>query len=337
MIHIPWKDRYNINYKDIDDQHRGLVGILNELADLQGQDMDADRVADIFHRLCRYALTHFATEERYMAAAGYPDLARHQAEHAAFISDLLELNQSFEPGDPRLVEATFSFVKDWYLGHIIRSDLDYVACLKGYHGRASAQGILFDLEGVVCTVHEARFLEAVAPVCGRSAGELQALIASQPSLFRGYETGLLDSREFLERFSELCGRELPAAAFGSAYARVFSPLEPVLAIIRRLKPRYKLGLLADTTPLRFEQGLSELDLLPLFDAVTLSYEVGAVSPDPRLWDDAVARLDLLAEECLHVRARPSVALAPTGHLLHGIVGSSAVMLQANLRRVDVEL
>jgi putative hydrolase of the HAD superfamily len=235
------------------------------------------------------------------------------------------------------VEATFSFVKDWYLGHIIRSDLDYVACLKGYHARASVQGILFHLDGVVCAIHEERFRDSAAPLCGKSAEELQALIESQPSLFLGLETGLLDSGEFLARFSELCGQEIPAAEFGLAYARVYSPLEPFLDLIRRLKPRYKLGLVADTAPLRVEQGLKELDILPLFDAVTLSYEVGAVSPDPGLWDDALAKLALLAEECIHVSSRPSHALAATGHLLHGIVGSSAAALQANLRRLKVEV
>jgi hemerythrin len=337
MIHISWKDRYNINYKDIDAQHKTLLEILNELADLHGDEVDPEQVAGLFHRLCQYALTHFATEEGYMAAAGYPGLARHQAEHVSFINDLLALNQSHEPGDPLLVEATFTFVKDWYLGHIISSDMDYVATLKGFHSKAEIRGIIFDLSDVICATHEDRFIEAAAGLCGRSIEDLGALIGSQPSLFRGYESGFLDTTEFITQFSALCGQELPEAEFTQAYAQVFTPLESTLDIVRRLKPRYKLGLIADTTPLRLEQGLGDLGILPLFDAITRPYELKATKPDPAVFSDMVTKLDLMAEECIYVDDRPPFVLAATGQLLHGALAPSSEALKANLRRLKVEV
>jgi hemerythrin len=52
MVHIQWKDRYNINFREIDAQHRGLLDILNELMDLLNGDPDPDHVTRIFHRLC---------------------------------------------------------------------------------------------------------------------------------------------------------------------------------------------------------------------------------------------------------------------------------------------
>ena len=75
MAHILWKDRYNIGYKDIDVQHRGLLDFLNELIDLVDEGGSPDRVSTILHGLCDYALTHFTIEERYMKAVGYPGLA----------------------------------------------------------------------------------------------------------------------------------------------------------------------------------------------------------------------------------------------------------------------
>jgi hemerythrin-like metal-binding protein len=304
MIHIPWKDRYNISYKEIDDQHKGLVGILNELADIHDQEASGDQVAGLIHRLCPYALTHYATEECYMAAVGYSELGRYQGEHAAFINDLLGLNLSYDPGDFRLVEATFTFVQDWYLHHIIRSDLDDVASLKGYHARATIQAIIFDLGEVVCAVHEDLFLEAAAALYSRSADALKALIDGQSSLFRGYESSFLYIPEFVAQFSALCGQDIPQNAFIQAYAQVFSPLESTLTLLRRLKPRYRLGLIADTTPLRLEQGLARLDILPLFDAVTRPYEVEALKPDLAVFNDITTKLDLMAEECIYADDRP---------------------------------
>ena len=34
MAQIQWKDRYNINYKEVDAQHKRLLDILNHLMDL---------------------------------------------------------------------------------------------------------------------------------------------------------------------------------------------------------------------------------------------------------------------------------------------------------------
>lgn len=335
MFRISWKDRYNINYKEIDDQHKGLLAILNELADLRGQGADADRVADIFHRLCQYALTHFATEERYMEAAGYPGLARHQAEHASFIGDLLEFNRTHEPGDPRLAEATFTFVKDWYLTHIMRSDQDYASSLKGYFGRAKIQGIIFDLSEVVCSLDEGRFLEAAAPLCGRAIEDLRALVDAQSGLFRDYESGRIDSKAFLDQFSRLCGETIPGAELAQAYAQVFTPLEATLELVRRLKPLYRLGLIADTTPLRYERGLEGLDIPSLFDAVTMPCAVGAVKPAQAVFQDMTSKLGLMAEECVYVDDQPTLALAATEQCLHGLAFSGAEPLRADLRKLKV--
>jgi hemerythrin len=335
MHHISWKDRYNIGYKEIDDQHRGLVGLLNELAEFQNQEVTSEQLADIFHRLCQYALTHFATEERYMAAAGYPGLATHQAEHASFIQDLLGLNQSYEPGDPRLVEATFTFVKEWYLRHIIQSDLDYVATLKSYRTRARIRGIIFDLS-VICEIHEMRFLEAAAPLCGRTVQELQTLIEEEPSLGEGYERGELNTYEFISRFSELCGHPFSEHEFIQAYAKVFTARDPLIEVVRRLKPRCKLGLTAITTPLRLEHGLS-FEVQSLFEAVTLPRDITSNQPGPSMFQDILDKLDLLAEECLYVTTQPAFALAASGYLLHGLVATSAESLEAGLRRLNLEI
>jgi FMN phosphatase YigB (HAD superfamily) len=87
--------------------------------------------------------------------------------------------------------------------------------------------------------------------------------------------------------------------------------------------------------LRYELGLRPLDLLPLFDAVTRPYEVKALKPDLAVFTDITTKLELMTEECIYVDDRPPLALAATGHLLHGIVGANAESLLANLRRLKV--
>jgi hemerythrin len=130
MVHLQWKDRYNINFMEIDEQHRSLLVVLNELIDLVGERGDPEVVGDIFRRLCQYALIHFATEEAYMEAGKYPLLAQHKAEHGAFIEKLIALNQTYDPTDPHLLEDTLDFLKQWYISHILNSDMKYMPFLR---------------------------------------------------------------------------------------------------------------------------------------------------------------------------------------------------------------
>ena len=130
MVHIQWKDRYSINFMEIDDQHRSLLAVLNELIDLVGERADPAVVSRLFSRLCQYALTHFATEEAYLAAANYPRLGQQQADHGSFIQKLIDLNQAYDPADPKLLEETHDFLKHWFVSHIMDSDMQYVPLLK---------------------------------------------------------------------------------------------------------------------------------------------------------------------------------------------------------------
>ena len=151
MAHIQWKDRYNINFREIDAQHQGLLDLLNELSDNLDGRKHPDTVSHIFEALGDYAQTHFSSEERYMRAAGYPKLSQHCQEHVYFVNRVKELSRSYDPADPRVVDETATFLRDWYMNHIIKVDQEYGPFLKRALPTASIEGILLGLEGVVWT------------------------------------------------------------------------------------------------------------------------------------------------------------------------------------------
>ncbi len=335
MTHIQWKDRYNIGYKYIDAQHRVLLDLLNELIDLIDAGGSPAGVSSIFQRLCSYALTHFTNEERYLRAVGYPGLAQQETEHATFVNQLLAFDQSYDPSDPRLLEETRSFLQHWYLDHILRSDMAYASFVKRYHREASPRAVIFDFGNVLCGFDNLRFLAGLSSLCGKPAADLRVLLYEQSTLTQDYEAGRLGSRAFLEEVSSLCGTDLPEADFIRVYTDIFTPIESTLDLIRKLKPKYKLGLLSNTSPWHFDQVIRTTEAFPFFDSVTLSYEVGASKPDPRLFEDALAKLGLMAEECLYIDDIPAYAQAARDHLMQGITYTTPAALMAELRRHKV--
>ncbi len=336
MVHIQWKDRYNIGYKEIDAQHKDLLEVLNELIDLAGERRNSEVVTGSFHRLVEYVHTHFATEERYMQTCSYPRLVEHQALHASFVHRLVELNNTYDPSDPRLLGEALEFLKTWYLDHIIQADTDYIPFLKRYHQEAPVKAILFDFGNVVCTFDNARFLEGLSGLCGKSTETLKSRLYTQSTLTQDYEAGRIGSQTFLDGITDTCGMVVEEAEILPIYTQIFTPIEATFDLIRKLKQAYRVGLISNTSPWHFEHAIKTLDIFPLFDSVTLSFEVRASKPDPALFEDALDKLGLMAEECVYIDDQRPFALAATEHLMHGLTYTTPPALLSQLRQLKVQ-
>ena len=93
------------------------------------------------------------------------------------------------------------------------------------------------------------------------------------------------------------------AAFASAFVSLpFTRYVPpeAFVLLDELKQRgFTLGAISDwedTLP----EVLSNLGLLPYFDALAISAVVGATKPSPQLFEDALAQIGLPPDACLHV-------------------------------------
>jgi hemerythrin len=129
---ITWDDQFLVNCAIIDQQHRGLVDMTNEL--IQGCKRGNIATDVVFMKTIRkaidYAQVHFSSEEKYMRQAAYPDLTAHQKEHEIFVAEIIKQVKAFEEdrNDPgELVE----FLKNWLLNHIAVSDKKYAPYLAG--------------------------------------------------------------------------------------------------------------------------------------------------------------------------------------------------------------
>jgi hemerythrin len=124
MPFLEWKDSYNIGVKEIDNQHRGLFDIISKLFTSQLYEPDGKYFFLMLSKFVEYTQVHFSTEERYMLEAQYPKFSEHQREHELFIAQLSQIVQDIENKKPEIESKTLSFLKDWYLAHILGTDRD---------------------------------------------------------------------------------------------------------------------------------------------------------------------------------------------------------------------
>ena len=199
---------------------------------------------------------------------------------------------------------------------------------------AAIQAVIFDFGNVLCAFDNRRILRALAPACGLPEEELARRIYGS-DLPRTYEAGRIGSAEFLAGISALCGHAFPEPPFIQAFTDIFTPIEDTWRLVRALKPRYRLGLLSNTNPWHFAHGIRTTAVFPLFDAVTLSFEVGALKPDPRLYADAVRKLGLPPSACVFIDDIPAFAEGARAFGMHGLTYTGTEALEADLRRLGV--
>jgi hemerythrin len=125
MAFFEWKNDYSVGIAKIDDQHKALVGFLNELYEAMKAGKGKKTLDAVMINLVEYTKTHFASEESFMKLYDYPGFEVHKQKHDKMAGHVLELKQQFDSGkltNPMLITT---FLKEWLSKHIMGTDKAY--------------------------------------------------------------------------------------------------------------------------------------------------------------------------------------------------------------------
>ncbi len=96
MPFFQWEDEYSIGIRIIDEQHKELVAMLNELYEAMHAGKGREALGRVLAGLIRYTRLHFAAEEQLMRAHEYPDYERHREKHEKMAAKVMELKTAYE-------------------------------------------------------------------------------------------------------------------------------------------------------------------------------------------------------------------------------------------------
>ena len=125
-----WDNAYSVGFDPIDDQHKELVKMINELFESckQGAAVADKAFMQTVKKAAAYARDHFSNEDKYMVEAGYPKLSEHRKLHDDFLNTVLKSIQDFSAGNKEPIELA-RFLKQWLLTHIAEADKQYAPYL----------------------------------------------------------------------------------------------------------------------------------------------------------------------------------------------------------------
>lgn len=125
---IQWNDINSVNIKEIDEQHEKIVGIINNLSEInKEEERDVENIKTIVDELRQYISVHLATEEKYFKKYQYPSAVEHVKIHQDFRSKVAEFDESIKKGinQEEIISEMLKFLGDWWINHINKIDMQY--------------------------------------------------------------------------------------------------------------------------------------------------------------------------------------------------------------------
>lgn len=117
MSLLRWKDEYLTQVEEIDNQHRRLFDLVNDIYDLMRLGRGQSSVLEAMNELFEFSRFHFGTEEKLMSDTKYSGSEPHFAEHVRLLDQINNLRIEVRDGRIVLSMNEMYFLKDWLLVH----------------------------------------------------------------------------------------------------------------------------------------------------------------------------------------------------------------------------
>ena len=122
MAFVQWDERLCVNIKEIDDQHKYLFQLINNLHNSLREGQGDTIIKPILSSLVEYVIIHFATEEKWMKKYNYPELKQHKQEHQVYVTEIKGFISKYKKKTPLLAQDILLSLGGWCRIHIREYD-----------------------------------------------------------------------------------------------------------------------------------------------------------------------------------------------------------------------
>ncbi len=127
---ITWGPKLETGLKEIDQQHKNLVTMVNALHKAMKTGVGIEESGAILDELASYTVYHFGHEEKLFDAHNYPETDAHKKIHADLVKTVVDFQKQFKAGQASLSVDLMQFLTEWLKNHIMKTDMQYAPFFK---------------------------------------------------------------------------------------------------------------------------------------------------------------------------------------------------------------
>jgi hemerythrin len=143
MPFAEWSDEFSVGVEEIDDDHKRLLRLLNELQTAVEAGERREVLGKVLDGLLHYVSYHFAHEEELFLRTNYPGYKAHERKHRALTDTAHAIREDFQlSASMALPPQVLEFLKNWLCEDILGADRDFGAYFNALQDSLEAQARL---------------------------------------------------------------------------------------------------------------------------------------------------------------------------------------------------
>ena len=130
MDQLQWNDMYSVEIPSIDEQHKSLLKMINDLSSSLSQKGNLKAQLLVLLKLTSYTISHFRHEEKLFDTYHYEEVEEHKTAHQKLIERVEEFQDRLAEKNEDVGGELLAFLVDWLLNHILIMDKKYTPFMK---------------------------------------------------------------------------------------------------------------------------------------------------------------------------------------------------------------
>lgn len=131
MSEIVWSDALATGIAPIDNDHKVLVDLLNQVRRCRGDAEERAVLGTVLKSLDDYTVFHFRREEALQEGCGFPGFLPHRERHRDFEAKVRAYREAYVAGTGNISAGQLSeFLEGWLVGHIQGEDMRFVDAVR---------------------------------------------------------------------------------------------------------------------------------------------------------------------------------------------------------------
>lgn len=157
--------------------------------------------------------------------------------------------------------------------------------------------MVFDLGGVIATDPSPLACRELAKITGIEFNKVYKIVRKNQDPVQRRKISV---KKYWENVKKDLKSDFDVSEIEKIFLKSLRPYPRVINLVKKLKEKYKVGLLSNTEKENFEYWKKKYSFDKLFDVIITSFETGSRKPEKKIYKILIEKLDVKPEEIVFV-------------------------------------